>query len=136
MRAAMRIQKGLDGATLLNNTPKFLIVPAALETVAQQYTNIPGIVIEQQSNFNPFAQGEGVLRPVVDAVLDSSSTTVWYAATDATDCSTVEYCFLQGQEAPTVETKQGWYSDGMEFKVTHNFAAAAIDHRGLYKYGV
>ena len=48
-RAAMRLQKDLDGVTVLNVAPKFIIVPAAKETTAQQAVAqiVPSLVQRQ-----------------------------------------------------------------------------------------
>jgi hypothetical protein len=46
---------------------------------------------------------------------------------------TVEYCYLDGAEGPQIESKVGWGVDGVEYKCRLDFAAKAIDHRGLYR---
>lgn len=53
-RAAMRKQKGLNGR-FINVQPKFLLVPASIETVAQQYVTQTNIVFAKASDYNPFA---------------------------------------------------------------------------------
>jgi len=58
---SMGLQKGLDGVTAIDVTPKFLIVPASLETVALQ--TIAAITPAQVSNVNPFS---GKLKLIVD----------------------------------------------------------------------
>lgn len=128
MRAAMRVQKGIDGATIINVDPRFLIVPAALETVAQQY--LAQISPESSANFNPFA---GSLQAIVEPRLDAASTTVWYGAADPAQVDTIEYGFLEGQSGPYMETRNGFEVDGVEFKGRLDFAAKAIDWRGLYR---
>lgn len=128
MRAAMRVQKGLDGETLISVDPRFLIVPAALETVAQQF--LAQVQPEQAANHNPFA---GSMQVIVEPRLDASSTTVWYGASDPTGVDTIEYGFLEGQSGPYMETRNGFEVDGVEFKCRLDFGAKAIDWRGLYR---
>lgn len=132
MRTAMRLQRGLNGE-LLNVTPSFLIVPTTLEQTAYQLTSNQ-YVPAQQSNINEFrAGGRTALEPVVEPLLDASSVTAWYAAANSAAVDTVEYCYLDGAEGPQIESKVGWGVDGVEYKCRLDFAAKAIDYRGLYK---
>lgn len=127
-RASMRVQKTPAGV-VMNLGPKFLIVPAAKETVANQYTS-QQYVAAKSADFNPFA---GALEVVVEGRLDANSTAAWYLAADPSAIDTVEYCYLEGQEGVYLETRQGFEVDGMELKARLDFAAKAIDYRGLYK---
>lgn len=45
----------------------------------------------------------------------------------------MEYCYLDGAEGPVIETEVGFDSDGVAYKCREDFAAKAIEHRGLYK---
>jgi hypothetical protein len=128
MRAAMRIQKSLDGQ-FINVMPSFLIVPAAKETLAQQYTSAD-FVSAKSSDINPF---KSALQVLVEPRLDAVSTSVWYGAADPMTIDTIEYCYLDGNEGVYIETRTGFEVDGMEIKARLDFAAKAIDHRGLYK---
>lgn len=127
-RKLIRVQKTPKLAPM-NLAPRFLIVPAALETVAWQFT-APPIFPTAPSSANPFM---GELVTVVEARLDAASTTAWYLAADTSQIDTVEYCYLEGQNGAYIETRQGFDVDGMEIKVRSDFAAKALDYRGLYK---
>jgi len=127
-RALMRKQKTPQGA-VMNLRPRFLIVPAAKETIAAQYVS-QAYVASQSSVINPFA---GTLEVISEARLDDNSGASWYLAADPSMIDTVEYCYLEGQQGAYIETRQGFEVDGMEIKVRLDFAAKAIDHRGLYK---
>ncbi len=127
-RAAMRIQKTPSGA-VMNLAPAFLIVPAAKETLANQYTSAD-FVSAKSSDINPF---KNALEVVVEGRLDATSTSVWYAAADPAQIDTVEYCYLEGQEGVYLETRMGFEVDGVEIKARLDFASKAIEHRGLYK---
>lgn len=127
-RAAMRKQTTPTGAPM-NLAPKFLIVPAALETIATQFVS-QAYVAAQSSNINPFA---GALQVIVDARLDAASATAWYLAADNAMVDTVEYAYLEGQSGVYIENRIGFDTDGMEIKARLDFAAKAIDYRGLYK---
>lgn len=131
-RTAMRLQKGLQSEEL-NLTPSFLIVPATKEGLAYQYTSAnyvpatPGAVNEFR------AGGRTAVEPIVEAILDANSTTAWYLAANTGQVDTVEYCYLQGAAGPVIESEMGFEVDGISYKCRLDFAAKAIDYRGLYK---
>jgi len=73
------------------------------------------------------------LQVIVDARLDANSATAWYLAADFNQIDTIEYAYLEGQNGVYIESRQGFDVDGMEIKARLDFAAKAIDYRGLYK---
>lgn len=127
-RTLIRKQTTPQGA-VMNLNPEFLIVPAALETIANQYVSSQ-YVAAKSSDFNPFA---GKLQVVAEARLDANSATAWYMAAANAAIDTVEYCYLEGQNGVYIETRNGFDVDGLEIKARLDFAAKAIDYRGLYK---
>jgi hypothetical protein len=129
-RAAMRIQTGPKSAAILNLTPRALIVPAALETTAEQL--IASVVDPTKSNQtpNPFSNK---LQVVTNGILDATSTTVWYLAADSNEIDTVEVCFLEGEQVPQLEQETVFGTGDRKYAIRHTVAAKAIDHRGLYK---
>lgn len=131
-RAKMRLQKGLQSEEL-NLAPSYLIVPATIEQLAYQYTSSQ-FVPAKSSDTNEFrAGGRTALDPVVEAVLDATDTAAWYLAADSGQVDTVEYCYLDGAEGVQMSNRVGFTVDGVEFKAVLDFAAAVIDHRGLFK---
>jgi hypothetical protein len=131
-RANMRAKKGLQSEEL-NLAPKYLIVPAAKEQLAYQYTSSQ-FVPATSSAVNEFrAGGRTALEPVVEAILDASSDKSWYLAADSGAIDTVEFCYLDGAEGPVIESEVGFEVDGLSYKCRLDFAAKAIDWRGLYK---
>lgn len=129
-RAAMRVQKALQGKEILNLSPAYLIVPAALETTAEQL--IGSLVDPTKSNNtpNPFSNK---LQIVCEPLLDSNSAAAWYLAASSAIIDTVEVSFLNGNDAPYLETRMGWDVDGFEYKVRIDAGCKALDYRGLYK---
>lgn len=131
-RAAMRLQKGLQSEEL-NLAPTYLIVPATQEGLAYQYTSA-NYVPATPATVNEFrAGGRTALEPIVEAILDASSTTAWYLAADTGQVDTVEYCYLQGAAGPVIESELGFEVDGISYKCRLDFAAKAIDFRGVFK---
>jgi hypothetical protein len=131
-RKSIRTKTGPKG-NKLNLSAKYLIVPAALETAADQYTSA-NYVAAVQTSINPFAQnGRTPLVPVVEPRLDDTSATVWYLAADNARIDTVEASFLMDEPEPVLKQEIEFDTDDIKFAVRHTVGAKAIDYRGLYK---
>ena len=132
MRSTMRQQRGLQSEEL-NLSPRFLIVPAALEQAAYQLTSA-NYVPARSADVNEFRQGgRSSLEPIVEPLLDGVSSTAWYAAASSSQIDTVEYCYLTGSDGPVLETQNSFNVDAVGMKCRLDFATKAIDFRGLYK---
>jgi phage major head subunit gpT-like protein len=128
-RKAMRVQKGLDGATVLDIAAAFLVVPASLETTGQQLlasTIYPTSITEA----NPFT---GQLTLVTDPRLDAASATAWYLFASPDLAPVLEYSYLEGQEGPMVDFRQGFEVDGVEWRCRLDFGCGVLDHRGAHR---
>lgn len=129
MFTAMATQKGIDGLSVLNLTPKYLIVPKAKETTARRAL-LPITANVKASDQNMFA---GRLEVVADAELDATSTVAWYAACDPGDAPSIEYAHLEGAEGPQFIRKDNESGVlGVQFYAYLDFAAKAIDWRSIY----
>ncbi|MBF0560995.1 MAG: Mu-like prophage major head subunit gpT family protein [Alphaproteobacteria bacterium] len=126
-RLALRSQTGLSGQRI-SATPKYLLVPAALETTAEKW--LATIAAAKAADVNPFA---GSLALVVEPRL--SSATRWYVSADPSEIDGLEYAYLAGGQGPQVESKSGWDVDGVEIRVILDFGAGFIDWRGWYANG-
>lgn len=131
-RTNMRLQKGMQQEEL-NLAPSYLIVPAALEQTAYNLTSA-NYVPSTKAEINEFrAGGRTAVTPIVEPVLDANSSTSWYLAASNSQVDTVEYCYLDGAEGPVIESEVGFETDGISYKCRLDFAAKAIDYRGLLK---
>lgn len=131
-RTAMRLQKGLQQEEL-NLAPSYLIVPAALEQTAYQLTS-SNYVPSTKAEVNEFrVGGRTAVTPVVEPVLDANAATTWYLAANNSQVDTVEYCYLDGAEGPVIESEVGFETDGVSYKCRLDFAAKAVDYRGMLK---
>lgn len=126
-RAAMRVQKALDGTTILNIVPKYLATPAALETTAATF--LTQITPALPGSVNPFV---GLLEPLVEPRLDVNSLTAWYLFAGV-GVDIIEYAYLEGENGPAVDSRLGFDIDGLEIKCRLDFDAKVIDWRGLWK---
>ena len=127
-RKAMRLQRGVDDEQLVNVRPRFLIVPAALETAAEQI--VAEITAETVATVNPFS---GALQVLVEPRLDASSETAWYLAASPAAVPSLAFAVLDGRDGPSIETRDAWVIDGMEMKVRHDCASFWLDYRGVYR---
>ena len=128
----MRRQTGLQSEEL-NLAPAYLIVPATLEQTAYNLTSA-NYVPATKAEINEFrAGGRTAVTPIVEPVLDGNSTSAWYLAAENAQVDTVEYCYLDGAEGPVIESEVGFETDGVSYKCRLDFAAKAVDYRGLIK---
>jgi hypothetical protein len=126
-RALMRKQTGMAGEKL-NIAPKYLLCGADKEQEAYQYTSA-NYVPATSANINEFrAGGRTALEPIVDNEISGNK---WFLAADNNQIDTVEYCYLDGSEGVYLESQIGFKIDGIEVKARLDFAAKAIDYRGL-----
>ncbi len=130
MRKNFRLQTGPKG-TILNLAPQFVLIPAALEQTLLKLIFPTQLAAAQYGDVIPAWIRS--LTPVVEPRLDANSATTWYAASDPAMIDTIEYCYLEGQEGVYTEVRQGFDVDGVEIKARLDFAAGAIDFRGLAK---
>lgn len=130
-RLKMRTQKDQRGIATLNISPKFLLVPAALETDAAQFMRSESDLSSNNSGVaNVFRNSYTV---IVDAELDAHSADAWYLAADQNIADTVEVTYLRGQEEPTLETDIPFDRLGMDFRIYFDYGVTVLDYRGLYK---
>jgi len=128
-RSLMRTQKGIDGVTPLNFNPNYLIVPAAKETIADQFVSST-LMAAEPGKVNPFA---GRLQVISEPRLDANSATAWYLATNVGQCPVLFYATLDGQEGPVVDQEIGFDVDGLKIKCRLDVAFKAADWHGIFK---
>lgn len=130
LRAAMRTQKDPESLSALNISPSNLLVPAALENDAR--VQMAGQIIESGgagvSNVNA-----GSLGIIVEPRLDDDSAATWYMLGDGRIYDTVEVAYLDGNDQPFLDSKEGWSIDGVEFKTRIDFGVGARDYRALQR---
>jgi hypothetical protein len=134
---AMGKQKDSLAKRRLNIRPEYFISPKALEGAAEIFFRSQFFsdhsTVATDSSFastrgNPY-YGDYFTR-VYDSRLDDNAAEPWYLA--ARKGLTVAMFFLNGVQAPFMESRQGWTVDGTEYKVRIDAAAKALDWRGLY----
>lgn len=123
-RLAMRKQTGLT-SELISVTPKFVLVPSALETSTEKL--LTTIQAQKTSDVNPFSNLMLLVEPRL------SDEAAWYVATETAEIDGLEYAYLEGEPGPQIESRNGFEIDGVEIKVRLDFGAGFVEHRGWYK---
>jgi hypothetical protein len=126
-RLALRTMKGLDGETIIEVSPKYLVVPAKQETLAQKY--LASITPATAATVNPFA---GALELIVDPRLDGHDDKRWYLFGSPELAPVLEYSYLADANGPQVESRPGWEVLGQEIRCVLDFGAGALDWRGAF----
>lgn len=127
----MALQKDMSGQENLNISPKYLIVPVALQMSAYQLLH---------STADPTASHAGVVNPlanrfeiICDGTLDGISDKSFYLVASPADVDTIEVSYLNGKEEPTMESNVAFDRLGVEYRIYHDFAVSVLDYRGLAK---
>ncbi|WP_439616662.1 prohead protease/major capsid protein fusion protein [Shinella sp.] len=141
-RALMAKQVGMDGKTVLNIRPQFLIVPVDLETKAEQELKLLVNVTDTSKAATASMRAltiiseprldNGISNKAVGADVAGSST-AWYLAASPSQIDTVEIAYLEGNRGLFTESRYGFDVDGMEIKARLDVGAKTLDHRGLLK---
>ena len=130
-RAAMRRQRGINGSDFLDPQPRYLLVPVAMETVAESLLNSSVDPARNNNTENP-AWIRGLVL-VADPRLDAASTTAWYLAAAPAQIEGIVRAYLVGEPRPFLDDKEGWVTDTTDYKVRLDFGVGVIDYRGLLK---
>lgn len=124
----------------LGAMPSLLLVPPALSAIASQLNKS----MEMRSNaanakFPVANPHQGKFRAEVSRYLsnsqyDGSSNSTWYLLSDPADLPVIETAFLNGQEAPVIETADADFSVlGIQMRGYHDFGVALQEPRGGVK---
>lgn len=139
-RALLRKQQALGGG-YLNLVPRFLIVPAESETLAEQVLTaatrhtLDTIATNQRKIESQTPEWISRLTLVVDPRLNASYG--FYLAAGYDQVDTVELATLAADEGgPVLEEQNEFDRDAKHYKVRHTFVAKAIDWKGLVRVPV
>lgn len=123
-KLAMRKTTGLDGVTILDIAPAFLLVSAELEDTAIQFMSQYNAQFWSETNPHK-------LEILVDPRLPEFE---WYVFASPSRAPTLDVATLAGQSAPRVTSRENWDNWGISFRCLHHFGCAAVSARGAYKF--
>lgn len=128
-RKLMRLQK--EGGRSLNIRPAFMLVPVALETLANQTIKSASVKGADANSgiMNPI---QNFAEVIAEARLDEADPKAWYLAA-AKGSDTIEVAYLNGVDTPYIDQQDGFTTDGIATKVRIDAGVAPLDYRGLTK---
>lgn len=128
-REILRKQKDLGEKQVLNIPLKYIIVPATLETLAEQ-------VLLSAADIN--GAHSGVINPlknkfkiISDAELDQYSEKSYYGAADKNIAEGIRVSYLNGKEEPTLESKVAFNRLGINYRIFIDYGVDVIDYRAF-----
>lgn len=122
-------QRGLEGRQI-SVLPRYIITPPGVRSVEAR-KNVTATTPNAVAGVNAFANR---LEPIEEArLIPAAGPDPWFLAADPSRIDTIEFAYLEGQQGVYTETRSGFEVDGIEIKARHNFAAKAIDWRGLFR---
>jgi hypothetical protein len=120
--------------------PAMALVPTALSAIGSQLFKSLELRETTASAKYPVANPhQGKFRVEVSRYLSNStytgnSTKAWYLLAEPSDLPVIEVAFLNGQEAPTIETAEADFNVlGVQMRGYHDFGVALQDPRGAIK---
>jgi len=122
----------------LGISPRILLVPTALSAKAAALMASTELRDTTASTKYPVANPHaGKFRTVTSPYLSTAamgggySSTAWHMLADPMDLAVIETVFLDGQEAPTVESADADFNTlGIQMRGFHDFGVAKQDYRG------
>jgi HK97 family phage prohead protease len=124
-RESMRTRTGLDGKTIISATPRFVLVGADLETLAEQV--LASIQPNKTDDVNPFG---GRLTLLVEPRLPEGT---WYVFADPARLAAMHYAYLSSAQGVQIQRTEAWDTLGMKFRAFLDFGAGWLDWRGTHR---
>src|SRR5690606_10960265 len=120
--------------------PALLLVPTSLSAIGSQlFKSLELRDTTANAKYPVSNPHQGKFRVEVSRYLSNSqyagnSAKAWYLLAEANDLPVIEVAFLNGQEAPTIETAEADFNKlGVQMRGYHDFGVALQDPRGGVK---
>jgi hypothetical protein len=129
-RQAMAQQTDISGEEYLDIMPSIFVGSVAAGDAARE---VNAMEFDDESNKNQ--RKPNLNRGLFSKVVGSPrvSGTPWYMFADPMEAPVLEVGFLDGDQDPYLEMREGFTQDGAQYKVRLDFAVAAIAWEGAYK---
>ena len=126
-RVAMASQMNVGANDYLDLRPQTLLVPVALGGTAKSI-NMAEYDPDTANKLQKPNTVRGLFGDIVDTPRLSGTRRYLFAATS--EAPVLEVAFLDGNDAPYLESETGFTVDGTRWKVRLDFGIAAVDYRG------
>jgi len=117
--------------------PRILLVPNALRSAADVLmSSMETGRDDEEGNKNPHSGKYEIVRSsyLSNAAYTGQSALAWYLLASPQDLPVIETCFLDGRQAPTVESSDAEFSTlGMKFRGYFDFGVKKQEYRGGVK---
>lgn len=123
-RKAMRAVKGLDGKTIIDVQPRYLIVGPDLETTAEKL--LASIYAATAADVNPFT---GKLQLVVEPRIVGND---WYLMAEPSRVPALQYAYLSAAQGVQIQRQEAWTTLGLQYRAFLDFGTGWVDWRGAY----
>lgn len=123
-RKAMRTAKGLDGKTLINVVPKFLLVGPDAESDAERL--LATIYPATTDDVNVYGSKLSLL---VEPRLTGPR---WYVFADPARLAALQYGYLSSAQGVQIQRAEAWSTLGMKFRAWLDFGAGWLESRAAY----
>lgn len=126
-RVLMASQTDVSGNDYLDLRPAALLVPIGLGGTARSIND---------AQYDPDTankmQKPNIVNGLYSDIVDTPrlAGTRRYSFCDATEAPVLEVAFLDGNQEPYLEVKDGFDVDGAQYKVRADYGVAAVDYRG------
>jgi HK97 family phage prohead protease len=122
-RKHMRTVKGLDGKTIINAVPKYLVVSPDLETDAEKL--LATIYAATTDDVQPIK-----LSLVVEPRLTGDA---WYLLADPASVPSIQYAYLSAAQGVQIQRQEAWYTLGLKYRAFLDFGCGWLDWRGAFR---
>lgn len=126
-RVALASQTDPSGNEILDLRAGVLVLPIGLGGAARIF-NESQFDAEVSSKFMVPNKVRGLFKDIVDSPRLTGTRRYMFA--DPAVAPVIEVAFLDGQETPFLESKDGFRIDGVEWKVRLDYGVAGVDYRG------
>lgn len=124
-RQHMRTVKGLDGQTIIDAKPKYLVVGPEQETRAEKL-----LASIYATNTDDVAAFAGKLTLVVEPRLTGF---VWYLLADPARVPALQYGYLASAQGVQIQRQEAWDQLGLRYRAWLDFGCGWLDWRGAYR---
>lgn len=128
--AVMAAQRDDNDNRFLAIKPSILLVPRGLKMTAQLLNRSEFEVDTSTRKAQIPNTVQGLFDDIVATPHLAAGTTRRYMFANPSRTPTIEVAFLNGQQAPFLEMREGWRVDGIEWKVRLDYGVSGVDYKG------
>ncbi len=128
-RVLMGYQMDPSNNEILDIRPNVLLVPLGLGGTAR-VINDAQYDPDTSNKLQKPNKVRGLFSDIVDTARLAAGSTRRYLFADPSVAPVLEVAFLDGEEEPFLDQKEGWRVDGVEWKVRLDYGTGGVDYRG------